>query len=70
MEEKRPINHEWDKYYRYLFELQDSGRTNMWGAALYLVEETDVHYNLAKTILLSWMDNWDELKEYFNGKRR
>ena len=42
--------------FAYLDELRDSGVTNMWGATAWLIDEYDIDDNLAKDILLAWMD--------------
>ena len=50
-------------YYQYLEELRQSGVTNMFGAAPYLQEEFGLDGREARSILLSWMMNYDELLE-------
>jgi hypothetical protein len=44
----------------YLDALRDSGATNMFGAAPYIVEEFGVSRNEAKTLLLNWMQTFEE----------
>ena len=44
----------------YLDALRDSGATNMFGAAPYIVEEFGVSRNEAKTLLLNWMQTFAE----------
>lgn len=53
-----------EESFRYLFELQESGETNMFGAAPYLQRETGINKNLAKEILLYWMENYDDIAQY------
>jgi predicted ATPase len=43
----------------YLFELQQSGRTNMYGAATYLQSEMGLDKNEAREILQFWMANFE-----------
>ncbi len=45
----------------YLFRLQASGRTNMYGAASYLVSERDLGRDTAKEVLLYWMKNYETI---------
>lgn len=52
-----------DKYYNYLFDLQASGETNMWGAERYLMEEfNELTPKQARTIVLDWMQNYSDIK--------
>ena len=44
-----------EEYYDYLLELQDSGVTNMHGAAPYLVTEFGLEKAEARKILGEWM---------------
>lgn len=46
---------------RYLFRLQRSGRTNMYGAASYLVAERGMEKGNARALLQFWMDKYDEI---------
>lgn len=39
----------------YLIELRDSGETNMWGAAPYLMEEFGMSRFEARDALLAWI---------------
>lgn len=60
-------NEEWVEYYQFLEELRQSGETNMFGATPYLrefyphLEESDKR--IYRNILLSWMENYEELLE-------
>lgn len=47
--------------FRYLFELQESGRTNMFGARPYLQAEMGLDKSEATEILSYWMKNYDEV---------
>ena len=40
--------------YRYLVELRNSGRTNMWGAGPYLAEACGLDRREAKKIVVDW----------------
>jgi len=44
----------------FLDALRDSGATNMFGAAPYLVEEFGVTRHEAKNLLLTWMKTFEE----------
>ena len=50
-----------DEYFKYLFELQRSGETNMFAAANYLVHKFGIEQNEAKAVLLEWMKDYDEI---------
>lgn len=45
----------------YLFELQRSGRTNMFGAGAYLERERGLDKKMAREILLYWMANYEAI---------
>ena len=47
-------------YFEYLNELRDSGITNMFGAAAYLVDEFGLSKKEAREILLAWMNSFTE----------
>ena len=51
------------KYFQYLFDLQASGHTNMFGAGAYLAAEMGLDKREAKEIVLYWMANYDELSK-------
>ena len=51
------------KYFKYLYRLQESGRTNMWGAAEYLQTEMGLGKKKAKEILLYWMQNYETIAQ-------
>ena len=42
-------------YYAFLNDLRDSGQTNMFGAAPYLMEAFDLNKSEAKRILIEWI---------------
>jgi len=44
----------------FLDELRESGETNMFGAAAYLVAEFGVSREEAKFLLLNWMQTFEE----------
>ena len=64
-ENKYPINHKWKDYYIMLEAIRQSGITNMWGASPYLAEFAGITQGLAKDVLLSWIENYDELKNLY-----
>ena len=49
------------KYYKYLFTLQASGKTNMFGAGQYLENRFKMSREEAMEVLLYWMDNYEEI---------
>lgn len=65
---KYPINDEWSIYYQTLEYIRRSGITNMWGAAPYLAEYRDIPKTLASEVLLSWIENYDELSKKFSWR--
>lgn len=64
-ENKYPINPEWKEYYMALEGIRRSGICNMWGASPYLAEFTGIAQSLAQKILVSWIENYDELKNLY-----
>lgn len=44
------------KYYTFLNNLRRSGVTNMFGASPYLREEFELDANMARKILVEWME--------------
>ena len=49
----------YQKYYDFLIDLRDSGETNMWGAAPYLVEAFNVNHKEARKILIAWIETFN-----------
>ena len=49
-----------EEYNEYLTELRDSGETNMFGAAPYLMSEFGLDKREAKTACLEWMRTFKE----------
>ena len=47
------------KYFDFLMDLRDSGVTNMFGAAPYLVEVFGLSKQEARQILLEWFESFD-----------
>ncbi len=48
-------DHERDEYFSYLDELRESGKTNMFGATEYLMEDLGLHKKTASDILKAWI---------------
>jgi len=49
--------------YAYLFDLQESGVTNMFGAVPYIMcQFPDLSQSEAREALFYWMDNYEKLK--------
>jgi hypothetical protein len=46
------------QYKRYLDNLQESAKVNMYGAVPYLMAEFDLDKKEAKKVLLEWMNNY------------
>ena len=46
--------------YEYLDLLQEIGSTNMFGAGSYIEEQFDVSPEVARKLLLGWMDSYAE----------
>ena len=65
---KYPIKEEWEHYYKALELIRESGITNMFGSATYLAEYCNIDLELAKDILCSWIDNYDELNKKFSWR--
>jgi hypothetical protein len=59
-----PVNHNDD--FRYLFRLQESGRTNMFGAGVYLQNERGLDRQTAREVLTYWMSNYETLAQSLN----
>lgn len=62
------IKEEWNNYYETLEVIRKSGITNMWSSAPYLAEYCNIDLALAKDILCSWIDNYDELNKKFSWR--
>jgi hypothetical protein len=60
--EKRPEGMT-EEHFQYLDDLRESGRTNMWGAAVYLEDEMDVPHLDAQKFLIHWMKTFEERHE-------
>lgn len=48
-----------NKYWLFLEELRKSGKTNMFGAALYLEKEFGLDKKDADKVLTDWMNNYN-----------
>ena len=62
------INDKWFIYYQILEYARRAGVTNSCDADVYLAEYCNIDIVLAKDILCSWIDNYDELNKkcYWN----
>jgi hypothetical protein len=56
------------RVYDYLVELRDSGETNMWGAAPYLVRQFGLTHQEAGQILVDWIRSFDGANEVEEGR--
>jgi len=52
----------------YLNDLRDSGVTNMFGATPYVVDEFGLNNKEASSLLVLWMENFNEEGQYENVK--
>ena len=55
-----------EEYFRYLYTLQNSGETNMFGASQYLRDTFGVDRKEATEILTYWMQNYEEIAKELN----
>lgn len=51
------------QYFEHLDRLRESGETNMYGAAPYLVDEFGIHKSDARAILARWMETFSERQQ-------
>lgn len=58
---KYSINPEWTAYYEMLESIRLSGVCNMWGASTVLADLANIDLELAGKILVSWIENYNEL---------
>ena len=65
---KYPIKEEGEHYYEVLELIRKSGITNMWMADPYLAECCNIDLKLAKDVLLSWIENYNELSKKFSWR--
>lgn len=65
MPAKKNQRREYERYFRYLDELRDSGKTNMLAAAPYLTARFGLTRAKAKKVLLAWIESFDR-----RGERR
>jgi len=56
--EKKESDELKSKVFIYLNELRESGRTNMFGARPYIVQEFGIDKSLAGRLLQEWMNNF------------
>ena len=52
--------------FEYLFKLQESGMTNMFGAAAYIIRQAQFSYltiDKAEELVNRWMTNWQAIKD-------
>lgn len=52
-----------ESMFLYLFNLRDSGVTNMYGAGEYLEEEYEITQRQSTQVLVYWMENFKTLAE-------
>lgn len=52
-----------EQYFEFLDALRESGATNMWGAAPYLVEAFGLSRQEARDIFLEWIDTFSQRQE-------
>ena len=49
-----------EEYFQFLDALRDSGETNMFGAASYLMDEFGLEKSEARTVLFEWMETYSQ----------
>lgn len=64
-ESEHPICQEWEEYYLFLEGLRRTGACNMWGASIYIKECFSLSEEKSKKVLLSWIENYDELNKKY-----
>ena len=64
-ENKHLINPEWREYYLVLEGIRRSGICNMWAGADPLNQLTGCGIKRAQEVLVSWIENYDELKNLY-----
>jgi len=52
------LQYDISEYYSYLDVLRESGVTNMFGAAPYLMDEFGLDKRVAREVLMSWMESY------------
>jgi hypothetical protein len=57
-------NNKYDIYFEYLDDLRDSGATNMYAAAPYLVEKFGLTVSEATDVLVRWMESYQDRHYY------
>lgn len=66
---KRPINEEHLEYYEDLEAIRESGICNMWaGHEPLMIMNPELSTKEAKEILLTWIENYDELNKRFGWR--
>lgn len=59
----------YEKEFKFLEELRQSGQTNMYGAGVYLREEFNISKAESYEILNQWMTRYDELSEMYGWQK-
>jgi len=63
----KPYIDENEQAFRYLFSLQESGITNMFGAVPYLQRnQNPISKQDAQALLMYWMKNYQEIADYLH----
>jgi hypothetical protein len=63
-ETTRATTREEKEVLEFLNDLRDSGATNMFGAAPYIMEEFGMNKAVARQMLTLWMNNFNEAGNY------
>ena len=50
-----------DKVFKFLFDLQMSGKTNMFGCGIYVQKRFGLTEKETNPIVLEWMNNYDDI---------
>lgn len=49
-----------EEYFQFLDALRESGQTNMFGAASYLMDEFGLEKSEARNVLFEWMETYSQ----------
>ena len=68
---KYQIREDWEDYYKTLEAIRRTGVVNMFGASPYLKEcyPDELTNDQAKDVLISWIENYNELNEKFGWQK-
>ena len=62
------VNWDFKDEFVYLCNLRATGRTNMFGAVPYLIDEMDIPRERAMNALINWMENFGEIDAFLRAE--